>query len=82
MNFETVANQYLQLQSGTHRWRGLRRIITGYGKIWVKDLRVKYKPASIGLVVTLAKQVLASPKNENGLPPFRCIGRRTSSTCR
>jgi integrase len=36
----------------------------------VKDLRVKYKPASIRLVVTLAKQVLESPKNENGLPLY------------
>jgi len=36
----------------------------------VKDLRTKYKPASIRLVVTLAKQVLESPKNENGLPLY------------
>ena len=36
----------------------------------VKDLRAKYKPASIRLVVTLAKQVFESPKNENGLPLF------------
>jgi len=36
----------------------------------VRDLRIKYKPASIRLIVTLAKQVLESPKNENGLPLY------------
>jgi hypothetical protein len=36
----------------------------------VRDLRAKYKPASIRFVVTLAKQVLDSAKNENGLPLY------------
>ena len=36
----------------------------------VKDLRANYKPASIRLVVTLAKQILESAKNENGPPLY------------
>jgi len=42
----------------------------GVLKDLVKDLRAKYKPASIRLVVTLAKQALESPKNEKGLPLY------------
>jgi len=96
MNFETVANQYLnELESGSNPRRPktiaayrsaikchltprfgttpLAELATQNNRVLkelVKELRVKYKPASIRLVVTLAKQVLESPKNENGLPLF------------
>jgi integrase len=96
MNFETVANQYLnELESGSNPCRPktiaayrsaikchltprfgstpLAELATQNNRVLkdlVKDLRAKYKPASIRLVVTLAKQVLESPKNENGLPLF------------
>lgn len=36
----------------------------------VKDLRIRYSPASIRLIVTLAKQILESAKNSNGLPLY------------
>lgn len=36
----------------------------------VRDLRIEYKPASIRFVVTLAKQVLESAKDANGLPAY------------
>ncbi|HVB58829.1 MAG TPA: hypothetical protein VNE63_20685 [Candidatus Acidoferrales bacterium] len=94
MNFETVANQYLNaLETGSNPCRPstlrayrsairvhltprfgstpLAEFATQNNRILkdlVKDLRAKYKPASIRLVVTLAKQVLESPKSENGLP--------------
>ena len=96
MNFEAVANQYLnELESGSNPCRPktiaayrsaikchltprfgntpLAELATQNNRVLkelVKELRVKYKPASIRLVVTLAKQVLESPKNENGLPLF------------
>jgi len=36
----------------------------------VRDLRTEYKPASIRFIVTLAKQVLESAKDANGLPAY------------
>ena len=38
----------------------------------VKELRVKYKTASIMLIVTLAKQIILSAKNKNALPLYAC----------
>src|ERR1700676_2708234 len=96
MNFETVANQYLQqLETGSNPARAstlmsyrsaLRVHLTPrYGPMelaelaaqknrilrgLVKELRETLAPASIRLVVTLAKQVLGSAKNENGLPLY------------
>ena len=96
MNFETVANQYLQeLETGSNPCRAstlsayrsairvhltprfggtpLADLATQNNRVLkdlVKDLRANYKPSSIHLIVTLAKQVLESPKNENGLPLY------------
>ena len=46
----------------------------------VRDLRTKYRPASITLIITLAKQIIDHPKDFNGVPLYRCAGTIRSST--
>jgi hypothetical protein len=93
MNFETVANQYLQeLETGSNPCR--RSTLKSYKSILrthltprygskeleelagqnnrvlrdlVKELRVKYKPASLQLICLLFKQVMDSPRDDNGV---------------
>ena len=97
MNFETVANQYLQeLETGSNPCRPstlssyrstIRTHLTPrFGntdlsvlaaqnnrvlKDLVRHLRVKYKPASIRLIVTLFKSVMDSPRDDNGVRLFK-----------
>lgn len=97
MNFETVANQYLQeLETGSNPCRPstlssyrsairthltprfgsmeLSELATQNNRVLkelVRDLRAKYKPASVRLIVTLFKSVTDCPRDDNGVRLFK-----------
>lgn len=70
-NYRSVLRVHLTSRYGTMDLADLAQVNNKVVRDLIKDLRAKYKPASIRLIVTLFKMIMDSPRDDNGVRLFK-----------